>query len=449
LGQARQKRSDDVGMASNDRDVSTGDRVLGLRGFRIVGDESTPDELILTIETTEQRPPRCPRCGTQARALGRYPVHYRDLPAFGMPVRLIWKCRRWHCPNPVCSTKTWSEESDQMASGTTLTKRAAMEITRLVGQVHSVQEVADEFGVSWEVAMKAVIEFGEPLVEDEDRVGEVDELGVDETSFLKAKPDQRTQFATGLVDLGARKMIDFIEGNSADDLGAWIDRQPTEWLERIKVVATDLTNSYRAGLSPALDHAIRVADPFHVTRLGARTVDDVRRRVQREELGHRGRRQDPLYKIRRLLLRGSERLDDRGWERVLAGIEVGDPKLEVTMAWLTKDALREVYGTGDVERASLLLDNVIAACEEEQIPEMRRLGRTLQSWRTEILAHHTTGASNGPTEGLNLIVKQVKRVAFGFRKFSNYRLRVLLRTGGVHWWRRPTPALVFHPATGF
>ena len=69
--------------------------------------------------------------------------------------------------------------------------------TRLVGQVHSVQEVADEFGVSWEVAMKAVIEFGEPLVEDEDRVGEVDELGVDETSFLKAKPDQRSSSQPG------------------------------------------------------------------------------------------------------------------------------------------------------------------------------------------------------------------------------------------------------------
>ena len=201
-------------------------------------------------------------------------------------------------------------------------------------------------------------------------------------------------------------MIDFIEGNSADDLRRWIERQPAEWLEQIKVVATDLTNFYRAGLSPALDHAVRVADPFHVVRLGTRAVDDVRRRVQREELEHRGRRQDPLYKIRRLLLRGSERLDDRGWERVLAGIEVGDPNLEVTMAWLTKDALREVYGTGEVEQASMLLDNVIAACGEERIPEMRRMGRTLTSWRTEILAHHTTEASNGPTEGLNLIVKQ-------------------------------------------
>lgn len=116
-------------MASNDRDISTGDRVLGLRGSRIVGDESTPDELILTVEITDRTPPRCPRCGAKARALGRYPVHHRDLPAFGMPVRLIWKRRRWQCPNPDCSTKTWSEESDQMASGTTLTKRAAMEIT--------------------------------------------------------------------------------------------------------------------------------------------------------------------------------------------------------------------------------------------------------------------------------------------------------------------------------
>ncbi|MBA3287944.1 MAG: transposase [Acidimicrobiia bacterium] len=33
----------------------------------------------------------------------------------------------------------------------------------------------------------------------------------------------------------------------------------------------------------------------------------------------------------------------------------------------------------------------------------------------EILAHHDTGASNGPTEGLNLCVKKVKRCGYGFR----------------------------------
>ena len=54
----------------------------------------------------------------------------------------------------------------------------------------------------------------------------------------------------------------------------------------IEVVATDLAESLRAGLSPKLDHATRVADPFHVVRVGNRCPDKVRRRVQNETLGH-------------------------------------------------------------------------------------------------------------------------------------------------------------------
>jgi hypothetical protein len=69
--------------------------------------------------------------------------------------------------------------------------------------------------------------------------------------------------------------------------------------------------------------------------------------------------------------------------------------------------------------------------------EIRSLGNTLASWRSEILARHSTGASNGPTEGLNLCVKKVKRCGHGFRRFDNYRLRVLLHTGGVTWPQRP------------
>ena len=57
-------------------------------------------------------------------------------------------------------------------------------------------------------------------------------------------------------------------------------------------------------------------------------------------------------------------------------------------------------------------------------------------WRTEILAHHTTDASNGPTEAVNLVVKKVVRVAHGFRSFKNFRLRVLLHCG-VQWHTPP------------
>ncbi|MGH7918760.1 MAG: transposase family protein [Candidatus Dormibacteraceae bacterium] len=80
----------------------------------------------MTVETTSDSAPRCPNCGTKVRAVGRYPVLYRDLPSFGMSVRLIWTRRRWQCPNPSCGSRTRSEESDQIAPGTTLTKRVAL-----------------------------------------------------------------------------------------------------------------------------------------------------------------------------------------------------------------------------------------------------------------------------------------------------------------------------------
>jgi transposase len=60
----------------------------------------------------------------------------------------------------------------------------------------------------------------------------------------------------------------------------------------------------------------------------------VRRRVQNETLGHRGRKVDPLFRIRKLLLRGDERLDERGRDKMMAGLRFGDPHDEVLGAWL-------------------------------------------------------------------------------------------------------------------
>ena len=47
-------------------------------------------------------------------------------------------------------------------------------------------------------------------------------------------------------------------------------------------------------------------DAFHVVKLATAVVDDVRRRVQQETTGHRGRRDDPLYRVRNILRAGQE-----------------------------------------------------------------------------------------------------------------------------------------------
>jgi transposase len=419
--------------------TSLAETLLGLDGFQILEVHETSDELIINIET-KSTVVGCPVCGVRAQAKDRMRVDIRDLPCFGRPARLVWMKRRWRCSDSDCDAKTWTETTDHVPPRGLLTNRAGIEAARQVGELaRPVASVAKELGVCWWTVMDAVKLHGTPLVDDPNRVGVVNALGIDETSFLKSTKEHPTLYTTGLVDLNHRIMIDMVEGNSATSLRSWCKNADPEWLGEIKVVATDLAESYRAGLSPYLDHAIRVADPFHVVQVANRTLDKVRRRVQNEILGHRGRKSDPLFKIRKLLLAGAERLNESGNERLLLGLRIGDPDNEVHGAWLAKESVRDIYLTDDPREAEVLLDKAITGCLEDKVAEIRSLGRTLQRWRNEILNHHLTGASNGPTEGLNLCVKKVKRCGHGFKSFENYRLRVLLYTGGVSWPKRSSP----------
>jgi transposase len=419
--------SDGIGLA---------EKMLGLPGLVVLEVDDVPGEVVVRVESTRRRAV-CPSCRRRAQAQDRVEVHLRDLHCFGRPCQLVINKRRWRCRTARCVKKTWTEKIPGVAPRQVLTVRAGAEVTRQVGQLcRSVASVAEEYGVGWDTAWAAVELHGTPLVDNPRRVGRVRALGVDEHSYLSATPEHSTIYATSLVDLDRRIVIDLFEGKSAAKLRRWCAGHSAYWLKGVRVVALDLTDTYRSGLQPHLSHARRVADPFHVTRVANRTLDQVRRRVQNETLGHRGRKADPLFRIRKLLLKGDERLDERGRDKMLAGLRFGDPHDEVLGAWLAKEAVRSVYLVDDPDEAAVLLDNAIAACRSDEVAEIRTLGHTLSRWRGEILNHHRTGASNGPTEGMNFCAKQVKRAGRGFTNFDHYKLRVLLHAGGVTW---PSP----------
>lgn len=66
-------------------------------------------------------------------------------------------------------------------------------------------------------------------------------------------------------------------------------------------------------------------------------------------------------------------------------------------------------------------------------PEVKRLGRMLKRWATQITNWHTHRVSNGPTEGANNMIKLAKRIGYGFHNFHNYRIRALLYAGRPNW----------------
>jgi len=300
---------------------SSATAMLGPEGMAVLAVSQRDGEVEYAIETTAATG-WCPICGAQARLHDRRPTWVRDLPAGDRPVTLVWVKRIWRCTHVECEKQTWTEIHPQIRARAAWTERARKQACRRVGRDgHSVAAVARDFGVGWAAVMAAVTEYGTGLVEHPDRVAAVSAVGVDETAFLPANPTRSTVFATGIVDLQRGKLIDTVAGRSRKVLANWLVEQPQPWTAGIQVAALDPFRGYGAALSTGLPHAVRVLDTFHVVRLGLAAVDDVRRRVQQQTFGHRGRRDDPLYGIRRVLRRGAEHLTDTAWARLLAGIE--------------------------------------------------------------------------------------------------------------------------------
>lgn len=209
-----------------------------------------------------------------------------------------------------------------------------------------------------------------------------------------------------------------------------------------------MSGPYRKVFNDSLPQATQVADPFHVIRHANSKLDQCRRRVQNDTLGHRGRKDDPLFRSRRLLTKAHERLYEKGEEKLLGFLEAGDPNGEVRMTWHAKETLRGLYQVTDPDEAATYLDSFIADAADESMPEeVRALAGTLKRWRDQILAWHTGKMTNGPAESMKNLIKKVKRVGHGSGTSRTTGSEYCSTPGDPtgHYSRRSHPAEIRRP----
>ena len=410
--------------------------LIGLDGFEVLAAADAGGEVELLVQTTADLV-GCPLCGAVARAKDRRPTWVRDLPIGGRPVVLCWVKRVWCCPQPLCEQRTWTERHEEIAARATLTERARAWAYEQVGRHDAaVARTASTLGVAWWTVMRQVIDRGTVEIDDPARLDDVAAVGVDETAYLRPSATRSTRFATGIADLSPgrpARLLDVVEGRSGTVLQTWLADREQAWRSGISTASLDPFRGYATALSSQLPDAVRVLDPFHVVRLALAALDDVRRRVQQAQTGHRGRSGDPLYGIRRVLRRRADHLSIKARTRLETGLIAGDPDGEISIAWVIAQQVMDLYQQADPAQARAAAAELIAALRGCPIGELARLGRTLHAWRDELAAHFAhPDVSNGPTENLNLKIKNTKRIARGYRNFAHYRLRLLLNHGRIH-----------------
>ena len=214
-----------------------------------------------------------------------------------------------------------------------------------------------------------------------------------------------------VVDFKNRRLFELVEGRTAGELEAQLGRIPGR--ENVRYVVLDMCDPYRSFAQRFFPNARLVADKFHVLRLLSPSINRRRRLIE-------GDRRSAA--LRRLLLRSRFRLEFA--ERLALDHWLPNHP-ELAALYEAKEALHSLYRTRGRDRAKQALTVLTDRLAASPLPELQTLRCTLLRWRREVLAHFGTGLTNGRTEGFNNKAKVVKRRAYGYRSFANYRLRLL------------------------
>ena len=303
-------------------------RVLsGLEDFEVIGAVEAPGGGLEVSVRVARPDAACPRCGVFSRRVKEYRIQrVRDGLSYERPTTLVWAKRRFRCETPGC-VGSFTESTAQVPPRRRVTARLCRAIARAAWD-RSTAAVARTFRVSWSTAWRAIAAAARHKIAGLPQAPPR-RLGIDETTFRRHR-----SFMTGLVDLDTSRLWDLIEGRSKKVLVARLEALG-EQVGEIEAVVIDPYAGYKAAVRDLAPGAVRVADRFHMQRLAAQALTEVRCRRQTELTGHRGRKGDPLWAVRRDLLRARENLTDAAWERIHVAFRA-DCWDELECAWTLK-----------------------------------------------------------------------------------------------------------------
>lgn len=381
--------------------------VVGLPGYEVT--EICDSERVVQVSLRYGGKVSCPSCGCESlRSRGLRLRRVRHESWGERACELLLETRKWRCRG--CDRNFW-----QRFPGILPGKRSSEPFRRWVANQH--RDGIDRFRLSLRERIgSATVNrwfldcLGRKVRALSAACPRV--LGVDEHFFSK-----KDGFATTFCDLGAHRVYDVVLGRSEATLEGYLRRMKGK--EQVEVICMDLSTTYRAVARKHFPAAKIVADRFHVIRLVNHHFLSAWKLIDPVGAKHRGlvslmRRHTRNLKSPEQAQRLYDYLDQ--WPGLRA---IYDFKQDLCELLLNKQCT--------AKRCRRLAPRLLAAIDtllECKLAPLVALGETLRSWQSEIAAMWRFTKNNGITEGFHNKLENIKRQAYGFRNFENYRLRV-------------------------
>ncbi len=333
----------------------------------------------------------------------------------GQPVYLEVNRRQFKCEN--CE-KPFSEELKFVKKRRKYTSRLAREIVKQV-LGDDIKTVAENNDVSSEEIETMLKDQASELLSK--KPSGLKKLGIDEIALVKGQGN----YCAVLIDIDQSQVIAILEERTQEKINEVLCSWGEEVLREIEFVSIDLWKPYRSLVEKLMPNAVVVADRFHVMKQINEELDEQRKAQRREVKKEKSKKKKEkilsgLSKSKYALLKNECNLNEKQQEK-LKEVKTVCPTLGKMHEFKEKfrDILeQEIDGLTGLLKISDWLKEA-----GEYYPQSKK---TIVRWIGEIIAYFDERITNGVVEGINNKIKLIKRSAYGFRNFDNFRDRILL-----------------------
>lgn len=381
-------------------------KLLDMEHMNVKGIENLSDQLILHVEM-KRRPANCPCCGMLTDTIHDYRIQtVKDSPIQGKTVHWQYRKRRYRCTN--CG-KRFYEKNWLLPKWHRLTNRLALQVIQRLQEKVSRKDLSKEFNVSESTVCRwmNLTECGKP--NDLPNVVSIDEF--------KGNVDGE-KFQCILTAPTEKRVLDILPDCKERHIYEYLQRFKNR--DQVQFFVSDMRKEYIAMAKHLFPNAKIVIDKFHVVRYCTWAVENVRKRVQK---GLHPDERKYFKRSRTLLLLRKDKLKDNGKEAVIRMLRFHK---DLANAYLLKEKFYVFMTSENSLAARERLHALILFAAAANLPEFEPLLSVLRNWTQYILNAFDCEYTNGFTEGCNNKIKVLKRIAFGYRNFANFRQRILL-----------------------
>ncbi len=351
----------------------------------------------------------CPCCKTKtSRVHDYYERSFNHIMVGKRPSRIYYNRRRYLCTN--CG-KRFPESNSFIQKFYRHSNEVVNSVFNDLTDIKNFSQIGKDNNMSAQNVIRLMNKFI-PIFHNIKTLPEA--IGIDEFRGNSGG----NKFQVAITNLKTHKVIDVISARSEEAIRNFFKNITNT--KNVKLVAMDLSMFFKNIIQDTFPNAKIIADTFHFTRLMHWALDNVRKDVQKD-----------LPKDMRLYFKHSKsvlhkRINDLDMDKYQQLCRMLDYSEDLRWAYSIVQKLFNIIDEKNPDKKVLMFKEFMQYASNCNLPVFNKHIQTYFKWHKYIINSFYTNYSNGITEGLNTKIKTLKRIAFGFRNFKNFRLRILM-----------------------